>query len=227
MRNESGSLREEFTADGVHLNLKGYLAWLETMLPEEEFFRAAVHLMPLWKKKCGRSFKIDKIDPVSESSYPGNRGPNELIIYTPAYAKKTTGTNEWGVEAIVRNGVVVKKEKRDSLIPEDGFVISGHGDAANWISSNIEENMSVSRTNDEIVRGDAPASNAPLTVPGRLFRLHDLYYDTLSNLVDKNAPTEALMEARGILFAIRKIDMDDKECDLREIEKLEKRIRML
>ncbi|MBN1901509.1 hypothetical protein JW926_09335 [Candidatus Sumerlaeota bacterium] len=225
MRDEKGNLREEFTADGVHLNLKGYLAWLEMMLPQEEFFGAALHLMPLWKKKCGRSFLITKTDPAPDGPYPGNRGPNELVIYTPAYARKSTGTNEWGVEAVVRNGLVEKKEKTDALIPMDGYVISGHGDAANWISSNIRENMSVTRTKDEIVLGDPPASNTTLTAFQRLFHLHDLYYDTLAKMADKQESSESLKEAREILFDIRRIDLDHKERNLQKIEEIEQRIR--
>lgn len=227
MKDANGNLREEFTADGVHLNLKGYLAWIEMMLPEEEFFKAAVHLMPLWKKKSGRSLKIDKIDPVQEGPYPGHRGKNELVVYTPAYAEKSTGTNEWGVEAVVRNGVVVKKEKRDSLIPSDGYVISGHGDAANWISSNVEMNMSVKRTREEIVLGDTPAPQTTLTLSERLFRLHDLYYETLSILVDNKSFSDSPGEAKKILFAIRKIDLDKAGCDFQDIEKLENRIRII
>jgi lysophospholipase L1-like esterase len=227
MKDAKGNLREEFSADGVHLNLKGYLAWLEIMLPPDEFFKTAVNLMPFWKKKCGRSYKIDKIDPEPEGSYPGTRGPNELVVYTKDYAKKSTGTNEWGMEAVVRNGVVVKKEKNNSPIPEDGYVISGHGDAANWISSIISVDAKVTRTGDEIILGDAPASDIPLSAPQRLFRLHDLYYETLSNLVYKKATSESLSEAKEILLAIRKIDLDDKENELMEIEKLENLIRNL
>ncbi len=84
---------------------------------------------------------ISYIDPNLESTkktsyYPGYRGANQLIIYTPAFGKRT-GTNEFGAEAIVKGNTVVALSGADSLIPEDGIVISGHGSAKNWINKNI------------------------------------------------------------------------------------------
>ena len=84
---------------------------------------------------------INLIDPNTEkckknSYFPGFRGSNQLIIYTSGYGKKT-GTNEFGAEAIVRDNIVVALSGADSLIPEDGVVISGHGSAKNWINKNL------------------------------------------------------------------------------------------
>lgn len=86
------------------------------------------------------SRNISAIDPnannCGKNYYPGYRGSNQLIIYTPCYGKRT-GTNEFGAEAIVKNGTVVALSGADSLIPTDGVVISGHGNAKNWINKNI------------------------------------------------------------------------------------------
>lgn len=71
------------------------------------------------------------------SNYPGLRGPNQLVIYTPAYGERT-GTNEFGTEAIVENNMVVRLNGADSVIPKNGFVISGHGSAKKWITQNIQ-----------------------------------------------------------------------------------------
>ena len=84
---------------------------------------------------------ISSIDPNSENTkktsyYPGYRGANQLVIYTPAYGKRT-GTNEFGSEAIVKGNTVVALSGADSLIPDGGVVISGHGSAKNWINKNI------------------------------------------------------------------------------------------
>lgn len=84
---------------------------------------------------------ISVIDPTVESAkknsyFPGYRGSNQLVIYTPAYGKRT-GTNEFGAEAIVKDNTVVALSGADSLIPEGGIVISGHGSAKNWINKNI------------------------------------------------------------------------------------------
>lgn len=84
---------------------------------------------------------FDALDPKKEndkiSYYPGLRGPNQLIVYTPNYGPRT-GTNEFGTEAIIRNNMVVELNGADSIIPKDGFVISGHGSAKTWITNAIQ-----------------------------------------------------------------------------------------
>ena len=71
------------------------------------------------------------------NSFPGYRGPNQLIVYKPAWGLRT-GTNEFGKEAVVINGVVVQLTGADSIIPKNGYVISGHGNAKVWINKNIK-----------------------------------------------------------------------------------------
>ena len=87
------------------------------------------------------STSINAINPSkakgNNAYYPGLRGPNELIVYTPEYGLRT-GTNEYGTEAIVVDGTVVRLNGADSIIPENGFVISGHGRAKKWITENIQ-----------------------------------------------------------------------------------------
>ncbi|MBS3792948.1 MAG: hypothetical protein V5A87_07010 [Candidatus Bipolaricaulota bacterium] len=76
------------------------------------------------------------------------RGPNQLIVYTTEYGQRT-GTNPWGAEAMVKNGKVVEirhgflAQETDSQIPEDGFVLSGHGTAKEWLTSNLEKGSEV------------------------------------------------------------------------------------
>ena len=48
-----------------------------------------------------------------------------------------TNTNEFGTEAIVVGNTVTSLSGADSLIPANGFVISGHGQAKKWINENI------------------------------------------------------------------------------------------
>ena len=85
--------------------------------------------------------KINAINPIDNVSptnnFPGYRGPNQLVIYTRDFAK-TTGTNEFGKEAIVEDGIVVALTGANSNIPRDGFVVSGHGSAKKWISDNLK-----------------------------------------------------------------------------------------
>lgn len=83
------------------------------------------------------STKVDVIDPSNAASYfPGGRGANKLVIYTPNYGFHT-GTNEFGTEAIVAENTVTSLSGADSTIPSNGLVISGHGIAKNWINQNI------------------------------------------------------------------------------------------
>lgn len=76
------------------------------------------------------------------------RGPDQLIVYTSEYGQRT-GTNPWGAEAIVKNGKVVElrhgflTQESDSPIPEKGFVLSGHGTAKEWLTSNLEKGTNV------------------------------------------------------------------------------------
>ena len=86
-------------------------------------------------------FKIDVIDPKVSTNwkglnYPGLRGANQLVIYTPAFGYRTN-TNEFGTEAIVTGDTVTSLSGADSLIPANGLVISGHGQAKKWINENI------------------------------------------------------------------------------------------
>ena len=86
-------------------------------------------------------FKIDAIDPVASTNwkginYPGLRGANQLVIYSPAFGSRTN-TNEFGTEAIIEGNIVTSLSGADSLIPANGFVISGHGAAKKWINENI------------------------------------------------------------------------------------------
>lgn len=81
--------------------------------------------------------KFDVLDPsISASYFPGGRGANKLVIYTPNFGLHT-GTNEFGTEAIVEKNIVTALSGADSTIPKDGIVISGHGIAKNWITQNI------------------------------------------------------------------------------------------
>ena len=92
-------------------------------------------------------FQISVIDPTPETnpigaSYPGIRAANQLVIYTPKFGQRT-GTNEFGKEAIVENGILVKFTGSNSIIPSDGYVISGHGRAKKWMDENLTEGAKI------------------------------------------------------------------------------------
>lgn len=99
-------------------------------------------------RKINSIYPDDNISPTN--NYPGYRGPNQLVIYTRDFAR-TTGTNEFGKEAIVEDGIVVALTGANSNIPRDGYVISGHGSAKKWISDNLKIGTRV-EINDRIIR---------------------------------------------------------------------------
>jgi uncharacterized lipoprotein YddW (UPF0748 family) len=92
---------------------------------------------------------LDKRDPKG-GEFPGGRGADELVLYTPAYGEGT-GTNAWGLEATVVRGVVRKCEGNNSEIPRDGFVISGHGAKMVWIRENLRPGTEVEIREGRIV----------------------------------------------------------------------------
>ena len=87
------------------------------------------------------SYKYSAIDPTISNNlagcgYPGMRGSNQLVIYTPSHGV-STNTNEYGAEAIVNGNTVTSLSGADSLIPDKGIVISAHGRAKTWLNQNI------------------------------------------------------------------------------------------
>lgn len=88
------------------------------------------------------SRKINAVNPTafsnkSGSFFPGARGANQLVIYTSSYGVRT-GTNEFGTEAIVDGNTVTELSGADSIVPQNGAIISGHGVAKNWITENVK-----------------------------------------------------------------------------------------
>jgi hypothetical protein len=77
------------------------------------------------------------------------RAANALVLYTPARGTNTK-TNHWGAEATVVNGKVTAFVNRTSsgaeaaTIPPNGFVLSGHGTARDWLVANAKVGSTVS-----------------------------------------------------------------------------------
>jgi uncharacterized lipoprotein YddW (UPF0748 family) len=83
-------------------------------------------------------FRVDAVDPTAQNNpkgaeVSGFRGAGQLVLYTPVSGRETH-TNTAGAEAMVINGVVVRTMAGNSPIPADGWVISGHGAAGQWVS---------------------------------------------------------------------------------------------
>lgn len=137
-----------------------------------------------------QSHTIHRLNPSGTGEFPGGRGANELIVYTPQYPQQRTGTNMWGTEATVRRGVVEQVGENDSPIPEDGFVVSGHGSAARWISENLAPGTPVMQDGKE-VRIDTSPEARFAAMQWRLDRLKNPPPDILPQLVGN--PTEEIL----------------------------------
>ena len=68
------------------------------------------------------------------------RGQDQLVLYTPA-SGRTSPASRWGVEAAVASDAVTEVRDRSAgpndpgptAVPPNGYVLSGHGAAAEWL----------------------------------------------------------------------------------------------
>ncbi len=90
-------------------------------------------------------------------NYPGHRGPGQLVVYYPGF-DYTTGTNEYGTEAVVEDNTVVKLTGTDSIIPKNGFVISGHGSSKKWIKDNLKTGTKIIVDGNTLIAYTTPES---------------------------------------------------------------------
>ena len=75
------------------------------------------------------------------TKFNGTRVTDALVIYT--YKGTSTGTNTYGIEAVVEDGRVVSVGGNNNTVPDNGFVVSGHGINKDWIVENVTVGMSV------------------------------------------------------------------------------------
>jgi len=95
------------------------------------------------------------------SHFEGRRAANELVIYREG---KSSQTNKYGFEVCVdKNGFVISCGGNNNIIPEKGFVVSAHGEAAIFLADAvcvgaeavIDGNMLLIRIDEETKDRDA------------------------------------------------------------------------
>jgi len=91
---------------------------------------------------------VDAIDP-SKDLPAGGRQTNQLVVFTTKRGERT-GTNIFGAEAVVRDRRIVALGGGDSSIPEDGFVLSGHGRGSAWIVRQCQVGDRVELKDDQL-----------------------------------------------------------------------------
>lgn len=162
MKDENGYLQPFFTHDDVHLTLEGYVAWLMGFPEPFDSFKPVWNLASDIKKLVNSTVKPAAVNPEGHFDFPGGRGPDQLILYTPDYTNDTTGTNEWGREVVVRKGVVTALSNNNTPIPSDGFIISGHGSAAQWMGHHLHPGTRVAIEGELLlVQEPDPATLSP------------------------------------------------------------------
>lgn len=170
-------------------------------------------------------YPINAIDPnmitnTVASFYPGLRGANQLVVYTPCFGLRT-GTNEFGTEAIVSGNVVTSISGADSIIPGDGLVISGHGYAKKWMNENIIPGAKI------YVNKDAKTLTVYVTSESFLYGAKQkiseaqnmmCYYKERSYLYDTKRPYYYIEKANGYLEKAEKNPKDVQKYSSHAIE---------
>lgn len=131
-----------------------------------------------------------------EKPYDSFRGPEQLIIYDSSYGE-FTGTNPYGYEvAVSSEGRITSTGGNDTKIPEEGYVLSGHGESMKWLQKHALLGSQVITNPDKkevtiILTPDLFASRALLSIKSAqdkldLARLQflDIPYDEVQESID-------------------------------------------
>lgn len=127
LSDENGYMLPRYTSDGIHLTLLGYLRWIDEMdLPFDEKMQVWKNLSKMWEKQM--------IPQAQLAGKNRNRWTDELIMFVLDATTTCTGTNAFGVEVMVQDDKVTSISRSGNMtLPADGYVLSGHGDAAAWL----------------------------------------------------------------------------------------------
>ncbi len=170
-------------------------------------------------------YKIDVIDPKVSTNrkginYPGLRGANQLIIYTPSFGYRTN-TNEYGSEAIVTGDTVTSLSGADSMIPANGLVISGHGQAKKWINENIMIGAKISiDLNKKIITSYITSDTFLYTAQERIKEVQNmkLYYLQYASNYNPKRTEQNIAKANDYIDKARKNTEDSQKYASRAID---------
>lgn len=170
-------------------------------------------------------FRIDVVDPVASTNwkglnYPGLRGANQLVVYTPSFGFRTN-TNEFGTEAIVVGDTVVSLSGADSLIPANGFVISGHGSAKKWINENIMVGSKISLDLEKnIITSYVTSDTFLYTAKEKIKEVQNMmsYYSQTCAGYNSKRTEQNLSKAKDFVSKAQKNGEDSQKYSSRAIE---------
>ena len=171
---------------------------------------------PIYRDQNVKS--LTSVNP-TQRDYGGGRGSHHLVAYTPEFGDRTE-TNEWGTEAIIRNGLVVSIGGNNSVIPKDGFVISGNESASTWINKHLEVGMEVMFTDNNELKY-ARTENSDIEKARTVFldaqsRLMKIESSKLYSQIMKE--TEEKIEKHFKLFLKAKVDRNIEEANVQAKE---------
>ena len=137
------------------------------IIGKDDFYRSAVGIDDNGAVTFGRVRYSGEIEYYGETFqiYGVNceRGENSLILYN-SYFGATTGTNDFGVEVVVEDGLITEifYDKGNNAIPAGGYVISAHGTAAEFLKTmHVYDLISI---NQSIVSEDANFNDIPTVI---------------------------------------------------------------
>ncbi|MDD4279737.1 MAG: GDSL-type esterase/lipase family protein [Candidatus Sumerlaeales bacterium] len=126
-----GHFKHGMTMDGIHLSRIGYLNWIDLILGDiSDKFEVWKRLAASWS-----SAPVARI-----TGWNIERGKNMMIVFQEDEntTSVTTLTNDWGTEALVKNGkvadIVIGGNMPMPKAPD--YVLSGHGLMSDWIRVN-------------------------------------------------------------------------------------------
>ena len=170
-------------------------------------------------------YKIDVVDPMTSTNwkglnYPGLRGSNQLVIYTPNFGSRT-GTNEFGTEAIIVGDTVVSLSGADSLIPENGLVISGHGNAKKWINENIMIGSKIYiDLENNIITSYVTSDTFLFAAKERIREVQEMmaYYSQVYSNYSQKRTEQSLCKANDFILKAEKNSEDSQKYSSRAID---------
>jgi ASC-1-like (ASCH) protein len=121
-----------------------------------------------------------------------------MVIYNRAGSR--TGTNEWGYEVIVENNIVTQMGGNDNLIPNSGYVVSGHGESAEWLKKKIKLGMTVTYDSEsQTITFEYSAESAIFNIQIKIKNIESEFATAKENFryIDYNAITEKLEAAKN------------------------------
>lgn len=152
------------------------------------------------------------------------RNVDMLVVYNTSGVR--TFTNEWGIEAVVTDGVVTSVGGNNNLVPKgtNSFVVSGHGTAYDWINLNVLVGMTAEIKDGNVVFGYT-AKAALLSLQEGVSELQKEYDAAIEQclLIDRTKAKAAIdLASAALKTANAKYDSDSDDfwASFEECERL-------